>query len=123
MSHSVPWRLLGGGAAFAAYSWRRVPSAVEESREASARNVGAPGPLPVPSSGRWVWPVPSWNGRMPVVSSGFDDKSRDLPRHGGVDIMFARKPRDSYRAGPPNGSPGHVMPDHLVAIAASDGDI
>nr|HEX4316252.1 peptidoglycan DD-metalloendopeptidase family protein [Kofleriaceae bacterium] len=37
--------------------------------------------------------------------------------------MFARLPGDPYPAGTPNGAKHHVMPDGLVALAASDGVI
>jgi hypothetical protein len=99
--------LVGGG--FAAYVLhkRRVAS--------SSPAVGEP------LEGRWLWPVPSWQGRAPVISDGFDSPRPGLPRHGGVDIMFERKPTDPYPVGSPNGSRGFVMPDGLVAVAASDG--
>ena len=35
--------------------------------------------------------------------------------------MFTRVATDSYKAGTPNGSAHHVMPDGMTAIAASDG--
>ncbi|TMQ06789.1 MAG: M23 family metallopeptidase [Deltaproteobacteria bacterium] len=41
--------------------------------------------------------------------------------HGGVDLMYRRRPEDPWRAGTPNGTPGFVMPDHRAALAASDG--
>jgi hypothetical protein len=99
-----PW-IVGGG--LAAYAWSR-------SRTSSRASTSAPklaGPLP----GRWVWPVPSWNGRAPTISNAFG------PQHHGVDVMFARVPSDTLRAGSPNGSPRFVMPDGMNALAASDG--
>jgi hypothetical protein len=75
------------------------------------------GPLP----GRWVWPVPRWNGRTPVISDGFNSPRPGLPRHGGVDLMFVRQASDPYKPGSPNGSKLFVMPDGLAAVAASDG--
>jgi hypothetical protein len=112
-----PW-LVGGG--IAAYAL---------TRRASASPIRAPGPVtstpptstPTALQGRWVWPVPRWNGRVPVVSDGFYSPRPGLPRHGGVDIMFLRTPTDPYKAGTPNGSKWHVMPEGLVAVAASDG--
>jgi len=74
----------------------------------------------LPLAGRWVWPVPRWQGRAPVISDGFGS-SRGKGTHAGVDIMFARLPGDSLAAGSPNGSKGYVMPDGWVAVAASDG--
>src|SRR5690242_9855085 len=96
--------LVGGG--LAAYVWSR--------RGRDPRLVAA---LP----GRWVWPVPRWNGRAPMISDGFDSPRPGVPRHGGVDIMFARLPADAFKAGTPNASKLFVMPDGLVAVAASDG--
>ena len=103
-----PW-IVGGG--LAAYAW---------SRRGSAPSAHAPvfaGPLP----GRWIWPVPRWNGRAPIISDGFDSPRPGLPRHGGVDLMFARLPADNFKVGTPNGSKLFVMPDGLSAVAASDG--
>jgi hypothetical protein len=73
--------------------------------------------------GGWVWPVPRWNGRTPVISDGFDSPRPGYPRHGGVDIMFARQSSDSFKAGTPNASKMFVMPDGLVAVAACDGSV
>ncbi len=106
----LPW-IVGGGA-LAWYVWSR-----------RGKRAGAPssptfaGPLP----GHWVWPVPRWNGRTPVISDGFDSPRPGLPRHGGVDLMFARLTSDPFKPGSPNGSKHFVMPDNLVAVAASDG--
>jgi len=96
------WTLIAGGA-LAAYLWSGRRSRSE------------------PPTGRWVWPVLSWQGRPPVVSSGFNSPRPGLPRHGGVDIMFARHSGDAFAPGTPNGSPHHVMPDGVVVVAASDG--
>jgi hypothetical protein len=87
---------------------------------ASSRRTQRPAPMPL-LLGRWVWPVPRWNGRAPVISDGFESPRPDLPLHGGVDVMFARQPSDAYKSGSPNGSKLFVMPDSMVAVAASDG--
>lgn len=108
----VPW-ILGGGA-LAAYLWSR-----QGSRESSS----TPTRLDTPLSGRWVWPVSSWKGRAPVISDGFDSPRPGVPRHGGLDLMFARVPSDTLIAGTPNGSKRHVMPDDVPALAASDGRV
>lgn len=104
-----PW-LVGGGAL--AYALTRKRGGHEPTHQPPFA-----GTLP----GRWVWPVPRWNGRTAVISDGFDSPRAGLPRHGGVDIMFRRVPSDPYKKGTPNGSKWHVMPDGLVAVAASDG--
>jgi hypothetical protein len=56
-----------------------------------------------------------------VISDGFDSPRPGVPRHGGVDLMFARSPADTPKAGSPNGSKLFVMPDGLPALAASEG--
>jgi hypothetical protein len=102
------WPLLVGGG-LAAYAWSQ-----------RSHTSGAPrfvGPL----SGRWVWPVPRWSGRAPMISDDFDSPRPGVPRHGGVDIMFARLPSDPFKAGTTNASKLFVMPDGLPAVAASDG--
>lgn len=108
-----PW-IVGGG--IAAYAWSRRG-------QQAAPSASSPAPLAGPLPGRWVWPVPRWNGRAPVVSDGFNSPRPGLPRHGGVDLMFARIPADALKAGTPNGTAHFVMPDSLVAVAASDGAV
>jgi hypothetical protein len=104
------WPLLVGGG-LAVYAWSRRGSVP------ARRTPVVAGPLP----GRWVWPVPRWNGRAPMISDGFDSPRPGLPRHGGVDVMFARLPSDTFKAGTSNASKLFVMPDGLAAVAASDG--
>jgi murein DD-endopeptidase MepM/ murein hydrolase activator NlpD len=81
--------------------------------------------------GAWLWPVPSLNGRPPVISSGWgsprkDGKGGHRP-HRGVDIMYRRKSRselvDRFPPGTPNGSPLHFMPDFIPVFAARDGEV
>jgi len=107
--------ILGGGAL--AYAFSRSRTSV---RPSSAPPITTP---PASLPGHWVWPVPRWNGRTPAISDGFDSPRPGLPRHGGVDIMFARAASDPYKPGTPNGSKHYVMPDELVAVAAGDGMI
>jgi murein DD-endopeptidase MepM/ murein hydrolase activator NlpD len=130
---ALPWLLGGGAAALAVYYWRREhdDAATGEgasgdhgspSHDASSKGAQVPERLP----GRWVWPVGVWNERKPEISDGFDGMRRDPGsnisiQHGGVDIMYRRKPGDPWSAGTPNGTPGWVMPDHRAALAASDG--
>ena len=104
---ALPW-LVGAGAL--AYAWTR------RSGRQGARSAPL-GPLP----GRWVWPVPRWTGRAPVISDGFDSPRTGYPRHGGVDVMFMRTQADAFKPGTPNASKLFVMPDGLSAVAASDG--
>jgi hypothetical protein len=103
------WPWIVGGAALAYASSRRT--------QLSTSKPLVSGPLP----GRWVWPVPRWNGRAPVISDGFESPRPDVPLHGGVDVMFARQPTDAFKVGTPNASKLFVMPDVLPAVAASDG--
>ncbi|HTR50267.1 MAG TPA: M23 family metallopeptidase [Kofleriaceae bacterium] len=108
----LPW--IAGAGALVWYAWSR------RGKRANTTSSPAPafaGPLP----GRWAWPVPRWNGRAPVISDGFDSPRPGLPRHGGVDIMFARVAADTFKPGTSNGTPHFVMPDGLSALAASDG--
>lgn len=109
----LPW-IVGGGAV-ALYWWTRNHA----SGSSSTRTPTLTTPLP----GRWVWPVPQWNGRAPVISDGFNSPRPGRVRHGGVDIMFKRQATDRFIAGTPNGSRGFVMPDNLPALAAYDGDV
>src|SRR5262245_8292203 len=103
--------LVIGGGALAAYALTR-------SRGANAATTAR---LTAPLPGRWVWPVQSWDGRRPAISSGFNSPRPGVPRHGGVDIMFERRPSDAFKAGTPNGAKNHVMPDDIAVLAAADG--
>jgi murein DD-endopeptidase MepM/ murein hydrolase activator NlpD len=116
------WPWLVGGGALAAYAITRSRAAqradASHSRviESSQPTTQTPTSLP----GHWVWPVPRWNGRAPVISDGFFSPRPGAIRHGGVDLMFARVSTDAFKVGP-NGSAHHVMPDGMTAVAASDG--
>jgi hypothetical protein len=112
---ALPWIIGGGVAAYALTRSRgtKVPTSSAPSAPTFA------GPLP----GHWVWPVPTWQGRKPTISDGFGSPRPGGIRHGGVDVMFARLPSDTLRAGTPNGAAHNVMPDGMTALAASDGVI
>ncbi|MCW5803919.1 MAG: M23 family metallopeptidase [Deltaproteobacteria bacterium] len=60
-----------------------------------------------------------------MISDGFNSPRPGLPRHGGVDIMYPRRPEDSrnpaLNLGTPNGAKWTVMPDGMPVFAASDG--
>lgn len=91
---AIPW-LIGGGLAYALTRSRRFEPVAT--------------PFTGDLAGRWVWPVPRYQGRKPVISNGFGAK------HAGVDVMFPRLASDSL-----DETKGYVMPD-LDALAASDG--
>jgi murein DD-endopeptidase MepM/ murein hydrolase activator NlpD len=75
-----------------------------------------------PLGGKWVWPVPRWEGRAPVISDGFGTpRPATGTSHAGVDIMFARISSDPFPVGSANGTKNFVMPSGWMAIAASDG--
>jgi hypothetical protein len=117
VARALPW-VIGGGAALAGFLWWRQRGT---SPEANAPDLSTA--VATELNGRWVWPVPYWAGRKPVISDGFNSKRPGLPRHGGVDIMYERIPTDKFAIGSSNGAPKHVMPDQIVAVAASDGVI
>ena len=123
----LPW-LVGGGA-LAAYAWSRGTSSPSASTGDVANTSTTPITKPaIPTQpparlpGRWVWPVVKWNERSPSISDGVGSPRPGGP-HRGVDIMFVRKATDPFRPGTPNGSAGHVMPDDVAVVAASDGVI
>lgn len=133
----LPW-IVGGGAV-AAYFYARgrkkgprivesqpafsvpqpTPFPVRQPETPMAQpTIALPPPLP---AGAWVWPVATWKNRVPVVSDGVGSPRPEGRTHRGVDIMFVRQATDELRPGTPNGSAGHVMPDNVLALAASDG--
>ncbi|MBX3156779.1 MAG: peptidoglycan DD-metalloendopeptidase family protein [Deltaproteobacteria bacterium] len=111
--------LVVGGGALAAYLWTR--NRVRTATPAPPMPVTATTSVDPRLPGRWVWPVQSWKGRIPVISDGFKSPRPGLPRHGGVDIMYERLPADTFKQGTPHGAKWHVMPDDVTVVAAHDG--
>ncbi len=113
---ALPWLVIGGGTlAGLALSGRTAAAAAR------------PAPPPV-LAGTWVWPMPTFRGRAPVVSSGWGSpRDGGERRHRGVDVMFKRAHREEFVAefppGTPDGSKGYFVPPGTVAVAASDGRI
>ncbi len=126
-----------GGGALAAYLWTRsrrrdlpdvppdgVPDVPTTTAEPSPAPPSTAPPFNRPLPGRWVWPVPIWNGRRPEISDGFGSPRPGGAQHQGVDLMFARTSADAaLRASSPNGSTHFVMPENMPALAAADGVI
>ncbi len=131
--------LLAGGAAIAGYElWRArrderddnagddAPPDPPETDKPTRGPIpdGGPGPRVWPTEGRWIVPVPVWQGRPPVVSDGWGTARGGGRAHRGADLMFERLSSDArYPIGKPNGSAHHVMPDNVLAIAAADGAV
>lgn len=72
----------------------------------------------------WVWPVPVWNGRVPVITDTFHREPSEYRPGGhlGVDIMFPRLLSDAVKGGevPVDGVHGTVhavMPDGVPCVA------
>jgi murein DD-endopeptidase MepM/ murein hydrolase activator NlpD len=85
----------------------------------------APAALP---TGTWVWPVPSYRGRAPVVSDGWGSRRDGGARtHRGVDVMFKRAHRGELVAefppGTSEGSTWFFMPAGTSAVAAAAGRV
>lgn len=92
---------------------------------------GAPPALP---PGRWVFPVPRWQGRDPEISDGWGSPRIGGNRggvHRGADIMFRRRfrgeladvfpPRTDAMRSPH--TRGYFMPPGTLVLAAADGDV
>lgn len=118
-----PW-LVGGGA-LAAYAWSRGKAAKTPASTSPYNTPQVAKPIVSPTTpllaGRWVWPVVKWRDRSPVVSDGVGTPRSGGLKHQGVDIMFKRQPTDRFAPGTPNGTKWFVMPDNVVAVAASEG--
>jgi murein DD-endopeptidase MepM/ murein hydrolase activator NlpD len=117
MRGAAPLAILGGGAlGLMLFGDRRDAAAAAVPR------------VLAPPSGTWVWPVPAWRGRKPVVSDGWgSNRDGGKRKHRGVDIMFKRARRDELIAefppGTPDGSKWFFMPQGIVAVAAADGRV
>lgn len=92
---------------------------------------GSPPPMP---PGRWIFPVPRWQGRDPEVSDGWGSLRIGGNRggvHRGVDIMFRRRfrgelahvfpPRSKEFASPHTRN--YFMPPGTLVLAMADGEI
>jgi murein DD-endopeptidase MepM/ murein hydrolase activator NlpD len=66
----------------------------------------------------WVWPMPVWNGRDPVISNGFDPSPDPAfgKKHGGVDIMYVRLSGESAKL--PDGTKGFFVPSDRIPVYA-----
>jgi len=138
---SVVVPMLVGGVAVGGLLWYR-----HRQRERTSDNDVLADPLPivVPASasgspppvppGRWVFPVPRWQGRDPEVSDGWGSLRIGGNRgglHRGADIMFRRRHRgELLDIFPPrtaeNRSPhtrNYFMPAGTLVLAACDGEI
>jgi len=77
--------------------------------------------------GGWVWPLPRWKGRAPVISDGWGSPRDGGARHHmGADLMYRRAHLAELVAPFPPVSPHstwHFVPDGTVALAAADGTI
>ena len=116
----LPW--IVSGVAVAAYLWSRGKRriAIDAAAISTVNPVTSSEPQKTSFQGRWIYPLALWNGRKPTISDGFGSP-RGAGTHRGVDIMYVRKSGDPFRAGTPNGSAGHVMPDDIAVLAAGDG--
>lgn len=77
--------------------------------------------------GRWVWPLPRWHGRPPVISDGWGSpRDGGTRQHMGADVMYRRASLVDLVAQFPPVSPHstwHFVPDGTVALAAADATI
>lgn len=92
---------------------------------------GTPPPMP---PGRWVFPVPRWQGRAPEVSDRWGSVRIGGKRggvHRGADIMFRRRHRGELadifpprtKAQPSGHTSNYFMPPGTLVLAAADGEI
>ncbi len=82
---------------------------------------------PVPKASDWVgwvWPVPIWQGRVPVTSQEYKPGPREQKGvHLGNDIMFPKRAGDPPGRVRHDASPGHIAPEGTPIIAAGPGRI
>lgn len=78
-------------------------------------------------TGRWIYPLPRWQGRAPVISDGWGSpRDGGLRRHRGADLMYRRRTRDELTVVFPPRAPHsawHFLPPGTVALAAADADV
>jgi murein DD-endopeptidase MepM/ murein hydrolase activator NlpD len=92
---------------------------------------GTPPPVP---PGRWVFPVPRWQGRAPEVSDGWRNPPFDGTTgrtHKGADIMFRRRFRGELadvfpprsKEQPSGHTSNYFMPPGTLVLAMADAEI
>lgn len=85
--------------------------------------VALAGPPP-PPPGRWIWPVPRWRGRAPVVSDGYGSPRVGGNRgaiHRGADVMFRRRWRSELTDAFPPRTPRVARALHAARDAGARG--
>lgn len=132
-SSVAPWVVAGVAAtALGGIAYLRHRSANDNEPSVTAAPSGASPPAtppPAPPPGRWIWPLPRWQGRAPVVSDAYGSARVGGNRgaiHRGVDQMYRRRWRgelaDTFPAKAPH-SRMHFMPPGTLVLAASDGEV
>lgn len=125
--------LVGAVAVGGVLWWRhrgRDAARDESAAAVTAASDGGPPHLP----GRWIYPVPRWQGRAAEISDGWGSTRAGGARggvHRGADLMFRRRHRfellDLFPPpGPGRPSPhtrGYFMPPGTLALAAADGEV
>lgn len=70
----------------------------------------------------WIFPVPILNGRIPVISDGYQRiKSASHRQHLGSDIMYRRIPGDPD--GLPSSSKHFSVPEHTPVLSVAPGTV
>lgn len=129
-----------GAAAVGGFLWwrhRRNDRALDDGFRDDDVPMVAPGaagtPPPMPP-GRWVFPVPRWQGRAPEVSDGWGSPRIGGNRggvHRGADIMFRRRFRGELadvfppraKGAPSPHTSNYFMPPGTLVLAAADGEV
>lgn len=122
--------LVAGAAAVGGFLYLRQQRGAGPRRQRSRRDLNLAAPLPAPP-GRWVWPLPRWQGRAPVISDGWGSPRATETRgaggaHQGVDLMYRRRSlRELVDVFPPRAphSLWHFLPPGTVVLAAADGEV
>lgn len=133
--------VLVGAAAVGGVLWWRHRDRGDRGARGAAHDPGAiaipgaasGGPPRLPP-GRWVFPVPRWQGRAAEISDGWGSARPGGERggvHRGVDLMFRRRHRAELLDLFPPRAPGlpsphtrgYFLPPGTLALAAADGEV
>ncbi|MBZ0236231.1 MAG: M23 family metallopeptidase, partial [Deltaproteobacteria bacterium] len=141
---SVVVPMVVGAAAVGSFLWWRSRNGerADDGRGDSFRDDPLPAVAPSASAGgppgmppgRWIYPVPRWQGRAPEVSDGWGSARIGGNRggvHRGADIMFRRRFRGELADVFPPRAPGvrsphtgnYFMPPGTLVLAAGDGEV
>jgi hypothetical protein len=133
MTKPGKYALIGGGIAAAAglgyWIWKRKGSSSPAPAMVATKTAGFGAADPI-AKGKWIYPVPIYDGIYPEINAPFSEPRPSNPGqqtvHTGVDIDYLNKAKKSWFAVPwSSPTPASIawIPPLTPALAAGDGEV